>query len=84
MNKFLAFTVLTADEQAMIQRYRSPVNEGSVVKQVPIDQAEYFRTLIKRASPGQRVRVRYRGPRYDHMRQTTLRSNAVHVSIYAD
>jgi len=55
-----------------------------VVKQVPIDQAEYLRELVKRASPGQRVRVRYRGPRYDHMRQTTLRSNAVHVSIYAD
>ena len=84
MDKFLAFTVLTADEQAVIRQYRSPANEGSVVKQVPIDQSEYFRTLIKRASPGQRVRVRYRGPRYDHMRQTTLRSNAVHVSIYAD
>jgi hypothetical protein len=84
MNKFLAFTVLTADEQAVINRYRSPANEGSVVKQVPIDQAEYLRELVKRASPGQRVRVRYRGPRYDHMRQTTLRSNAVAVSIYAD
>jgi hypothetical protein len=84
MNKFLAFTVLTAAEQAMIRRYRSPDNELSVVKQVPIDQAEYFRALVKRASPGQRVRVRYRGPRYDHMRQTTLRRNAVHVSIYAD
>ena len=83
MNKFLAFTVLTADEQAMIQQYRSPVNELSVVKQVPIAEAEYFRALVKRASPG-RVRVRYRGPRYDHMRQTTLRRNAVHVSIYAD
>lgn len=84
MNKFLAFTVLTADEQAVIKRYRSPANEGSVVKQVPINQSEYLRTLIKRASAGQRVRVRYRGPRYDGMRLTTLRSNAVHVSIYVD
>ena len=46
MNKFLAFTVLTAAEQAMIRQYRSPDNELSVVKQVPIDQAEYFRALV--------------------------------------
>ena len=45
--------MLTADEQAVIRQYRSPANEGSVVKQVPIAEAEYLRALVKRASPGQ-------------------------------
>jgi hypothetical protein len=47
---------------------------------IPISELE--RVRAKYRNQGIRIRVRYRGPRYDAMRQTTLKRNARAFSVY--
>ncbi len=84
MDNFLLFAMLPAFEQSLIKGYRSPSNERSVVKHVPISEVDYIRDIIKSACPGRKVRVRYRGPRKDLMRLTCLKKDAHSASIYVD
>jgi len=82
-NRFLAFSVLTAQEQELLKQYASPANESSLVKNVPLNLVEELRCIINKIKPaGQRVNTRFRGPRYDFMRQTCLKKNAHSASIY--
>ena len=69
---------------SFIAQYRSPANEGSVIKNVPIEHLVRARQEMRDAFPGMKIRVRFRGPRYDSMRQTTLKSDARAFSVYFD
>jgi hypothetical protein len=82
MNDFLIFSTLTAVEQNIIKSYRSPNNERSLIKDVPIKELEFIKNIIKKAFPDKKLCVRFRGPRYDSMRLTCLKRNAQSVAIY--
>jgi hypothetical protein len=82
MNEFLLFSTLTAFEQNIIKNYRSPNDERSLVKQVPIKELEVFKSILKKAFPNKNLRVRFRGPRRDSMRLYCLKSNARAFSVY--
>ena len=69
---------------SFLTKYRSPANERSVVKNVPIAELISVRQEVRDAYPGRRVVARFRGPRYDAMRQTTLRRHARAFSVYFD
>jgi hypothetical protein len=47
---------------------------------IPISELERVRSEYR--NQGISIRVRYRGPRYDAMRQTTLKRNARAFSVY--
>lgn len=47
---------------------------------IPIEELELVRAEYR--NNGIKIRVRYRGPRYDSMRQTTLKRNARAFSVY--
>lgn len=58
----------------------------AIVSNLPIDQLETVRPIYRTFAKlqGKRMRVRYRGPRYDTMRLYCLKRNAVRFSIYFD
>jgi len=53
---------------------------------IPIEKLESYLPIIKETAKkhGKRMRIRYRGPRYDAMRQTTLKKHARAFSVYFD
>jgi hypothetical protein len=69
---------------SFIAQYRSPANENSVIKNVPIEHLVRARQEVRDAFPSKQVRVRFRGPRFDSMRQTTLKRHARAFTIYVD
>ena len=83
-DQFMYFSACSTEQQETLKSYFSPDSERSVFKDVPLEQADEFKHLARVLNPGCRIRVRYRGPRYDGMRLTTLKRDARRVSIYAD
>jgi hypothetical protein len=83
-DQFMYFSAFSADQQETLKAYFSPDCECSIFKGVPLEQADEFKRLARILNPGCRIRVRYRGPRYDSMRQTCLKRNARSVAIYVD
>lgn len=82
-DRFLAFSLLNVGEQELLKQYASPANESSVVKGVPLTLLDQMRSIARKIKfSNQRVNVRYRGPRYDSMRQTTLKRDARAFSVY--
>jgi hypothetical protein len=69
---------------SFIAKYKSPVNEASVIKNVPMEHLVKARQEVRDAFPGRRIIARFRGPRYDAMRQTTLKRHARAFSVYFD
>jgi len=63
-----------------ILTYTSPKNESSLFKNIPMKyrHSNDIETLLASGS----YRIRYRGPRYDWMALTTLKSDAHAFSIY--
>jgi hypothetical protein len=51
---------------------------------IPIEKLESYLPIIKETAKkhGKRMRICYRGPRYDAMRQTTLKRHARAFSVY--
>ena len=80
MDQFLVFS-LSLEDQAFIEKYRSPVIEASHLKMVPVSQLEQAKNILCKL--GIKPRVKYRGPRYDALRQTTLKRHAHSASIYS-
>lgn len=64
----------------LADRYRSPANEGSVYKGIPIEHRHH--PVIEKFLKSGLYRVKYRGPRYDWTRSTCLKSNAKSFAIY--
>jgi hypothetical protein len=68
---------------SFIAQYRSPANEQSVIKNVPMEHLVQARQEVRDAFPGRRVVARFRGPRYDglacYCKKTHARSFAVYI-----
>jgi hypothetical protein len=69
---------------SFIAQYRSPANETSVIKNVPIAHLIKARQEVRDAFPGCRIITRFRGPRRDTMRLYCLKRDAVRFSVYID
>ena len=69
-------------EMSYITKYRSPANEQSLIKNVPIEHLLKARQEVRDAYPGRRVIVRFRGTRRDTMALYTLKQDAIRFSIY--
>ena len=69
---------------SFITQYRSPSNERSVIKNVPIEHLNKARQEVRDAYPGQRVVARFRGPRYDGMALHCTKRNARTFAVYVD
>ena len=74
------FEQLNETQRAVVNFYTAPVGERSVLKSVPIELLDYIRGVFR--EHGIPVRVRFRGPRRDGMRLTTLRRDARAFSVY--
>lgn len=56
----------------------------AIASNFPIQDLEKVRSQYKiiAKQAGKKVRIRYRGPRYDMMRLTCLKKDAVRFSVY--
>ena len=79
MDKFLVFS-LSVEDQAFVEKYRSPRGEASHLKMVPLGQLERAKDILRKL--GIRPRVMYRGPRYNGSYSTNKR-HAHSASIYS-
>lgn len=71
---------LNTTQRAVFDFYRAPHSETAVLKSVPIGLLEYVRGVFREHEIP--VRVRYRGPRHDGMRLTTLKRDARAFAVY--
>ena len=69
---------------SFIAKYKSPVNEASVIKNVPIEHLVKARQEVRDAFPGRRVVARFRGTRCDTMALYCRKQDAVRFSVYVD
>ena len=67
---------------SFIAQYKSPANETSVIKSVPIEYLIKARQEVRDAFPGRRIVARFRGPRYDGMALYCTKKNARTFAIY--
>ena len=75
---------LPSHARQMIDAFASPDTEASVVKDIPIGalpQAKPVMRMIEKLT-GRRMRVIYRGPRYDHGRSWCRKADALRFAIY--
>lgn len=82
--RFMCFMYMSAEQHKTFGANISPDTEDSLFKQVPVDRMEQVKQITRSMFPDRRIRVRYRGPRHDSMRQTCLKRNARSVAIYVD
>lgn len=82
--RFFCFMHMSAEQHTQFNANISPETEVSLFKQIPVNHAEEAKQIARNMFPNCSIRVRYRGPRYDGMRLTTLKRNANRVSIYVD
>jgi len=78
MDKFLLFS-LSIEDQAFVEKYRSPKNEASYLKKVPLGQLEHAKDILRKI--GIKPRIMYRGPRYNGSYSTNKR-HAHSASLY--
>ena len=69
---------------SFIAQYKSPANERSVIKGVPIEHLFRARAEVRDAFPNRRVVARFRGPRYDSMSLHCRKENARTFAVYVD
>ena len=65
-----------------LNQYLSPESEVSVYKDIPIDKLDITRKILNHYGFYGKYRIKYRGPRYDFMAGTCLKSNAKRFAIY--
>lgn len=55
-----------------------------IASNLPIDKLDALRPMFRTWAKlqGKKMRIRFRGPRHDLMRLTTLKRNAVGFSVY--
>ena len=58
----------------------------AIISNIPIEKLEAIRPIYKALakSEGKRMRIRFRGPRYDYMKLYCLKKNARAFSVYFD
>jgi hypothetical protein len=69
---------------SFLTKYRSPANERSVIKNVPIAELISARQEVRDAFPGKRVVVRFRGTRCDTMALYCRKQDAIKFAVYVD
>ena len=79
MDKFLYFATVPKDTQRLLSEYKSPEDEASIWKGVPIAHLVHIRDALQNAG---QFRVKFRGPRYDCQRGTCLKANAHSFAVY--
>jgi hypothetical protein len=81
MPKFVWF-VLREEDKQLLDQYRSPSNETSVFKQIPIEHADRVKKLAKQL--GMNPRIVYRGPRKRQIDPSfTRKSDAQRFTVYS-
>jgi hypothetical protein len=79
-DKFVWF-VLREEDKELLTQYRSPRNETSLFKQIPIEHMDRVKKLAKQL--GLNPRIVYRGPRRNQVDPSfTRRSDAERFSVY--
>lgn len=67
---------------SLIAQYRSPSNETSVVKGVPVSLQSAMIAELQSTYPTKQFRARFRGPRYDPLRSHCLKKDAKNFAVY--
>lgn len=83
IDRFTYFMLKDEDRQ-LLKAYAAPDGETAIVKGLPIQSLDLVRPFMKRLSAltGQKVRVMYRGPRYDACRGACRKADARAFSVY--
>lgn len=71
-------------DRELINNYRAPDSEAAIIKGLPIQMLDSVKPVIARISAltGQKLRVIYRGPRYDYTRCWVRKADARGFSVY--
>ena len=83
LDRWTLFNLPESDLQ-LIEQYSAPQGESAVLKGLPIQVLDLVRPTMRRISgiTGQKMRVIYRGPRYDLARGWCKRADARGFSVY--
>ena len=80
MDKF-NFFCLDNNDKAFLMQYLSPGRECSTFKQIPIQQLDRTKSLLRKL--GYQARIVYRGPRTDQIDPSfTRKGDAVAFTVY--
>ena len=83
LDPFILF-MLTNEDRQLLSSYAAPDAETAILKGLPIQVLDLVRPTMRRiaALTGKRVRVMYRGPRYDSTGSSCRRADAHGFSVY--
>jgi hypothetical protein len=83
LDRFADF-MLPREVREFLTQYPSPDSEASIAKDIPMDQLDRARSMMRIIEnlTGRKMRVIYRGPRRDHGRSWCLRQDARRFAIY--
>jgi hypothetical protein len=83
LDRFADF-MLPREVREFLTQYPSPDSEVSIAKDIPMDQLDRARRMMRiiETLTGRKMRVIYRGPRRDHGRSWCLRQDARRFAIY--
>ena len=75
------FFCLANEDKLFLGQYVSPLGESSTFKQIPIQQLDRTKSLLRKL--GYRGRIVYRGPRIDQIDPSfTRKRDAVAFTVY--
>lgn len=83
LDRFTYF-MLTDEDRQLLKAYAAPDSEAAVIKGLPIQVLDQVRPTMRRIAEltGRRLRVFYRGPRYDSSGSACRRADAYGFSVY--
>lgn len=75
---------LTNEDRQLIEHYSAPDSESAILKGLPIQVLDQVKPTMRRIAglTGRKVRVVYRGPRYDLCRSACRKIHARGFSVY--
>ena len=82
VDPFLVFCNLDSQEKNMLNLYASPSYEQSIIKDVPMDQLDYFKKIFDKLKMNKTFWFRWRGPRHDAMRGYCKKKDAKRFAVY--
>lgn len=78
------YFMLTDEDRQLLTAYAAPDSESAIIKGLPIQVLDLVKPTMRRIArlTGHRLRVMYRGPRYDRSRASCHRADARGFSVY--
>lgn len=78
------YFMLTAEDRQLLDSYPVPDEESAIIKGLPIQVLGLVKPTMHRISQltGRKLRVMYRGPRYDWSRGACRKADAYGFSVY--